>query len=612
MSRRTSGLCVRPLAIAGLALACSESAPERWQTPASDHVGSNVSPGTFEPGGGNVPDGPTGGSPSDSLSPMAPQSGGMGGTNTGDADDRPGADLDGTPSEPAAGQGAAPVLTYNPPEPAAAELLARTWKLSHSQYQAAVQALLGAEVDTDLFVADASNGVFENFSSVGLVRVDLADNYLDAASDIAAAVSSDALEELTSCDLSPTCAEQFIAELGARAFRRPLRAEEVSTYRDLFDLGASDGETERGFRAVVQGLLNSPHFLYRTEIGAASDEANDTFALTSYEVAELLAFSLLNAPPPDWLLAAAADDELVEPVSLRRHVDQLLEEPGVLTQLNRFLSQWLEIVHFDHVTKFEERFPGFEDVREDMAEETAEFLAQYGTTQNTFAELLLSPVPTVSRALDQFYLTGAAPPAEPQRIGVLGLGTVLSHHAKPHLTSPTLRGTFIRSRFFCQSITLPPGFTPPPLSETEVLGLARTTRELYQQHQTDPSCSTCHRLTDNIGFSLEEFDGAGRFRTIDDTQGFQDPVDSSSELTDSDVNRPINSHVDLSQALSESELVRQCMAIQAFRFYFGQGESERGLPPLLSGHEALRNGGNWADLITGLMTTESTWRRKRQ
>src|SRR5690606_22113407 len=119
-----------------------------------------------------------------------------------------------------------------------------------------------------------------------------------------------------------------------------------------------------------------------------------------------------------------------------------------------------------------------------MAEETAEFLAQYGTTQNTLAELLLSPVPTVSRALDQFYLTGAAPPAEPQRIGVLGLGTVLSHHAKPHLTSPTLRGTFIRSRFFCQSITLPPGFTPPPLSETEVLGLARTTRELYQQHQT--------------------------------------------------------------------------------------------------------------------------------
>lgn len=504
------------------------------------------------------------------------------------------------------------MLEFVPPQPASAELPARTWKLSHEQYAAAVEALLGVEVDTSLFVADGSNGIFENFSSVGLVRVDLADNYLDTAGKVAEELTTDALAGLTSCDLRAQCAEAFIAEFGARAFRRPLRSDEVATYLELFELGTSEGETEQGFRATVKGLLNSPHFLYRTELGAPEDETSELFTLTDHEVAELLAFSLLDGPPPEWLAAAADAGELTEPMTLRAHVDRLLAEPEALRQLNHFLTQWLEIGHFEQVTKFEERFPGFDDVREAMAEETSAFLAQFGTTQRSFAELLLSPVPSVSPRLDEFYLSGAAPPAEPQRVGVLGLGTVLSHHAKPHLTSPTLRGTFVRARFFCQNITLPVGFTPPPLSETEVLNVARTTRDLYLRHQTDPGCSTCHRLTDNIGFTLEEFDGAGRFRTIDDTQGFQDPVDSVSELTDSDVNRPISNHVELSQALAESELVRQCMAIQAFRFYFGQGESARGLPPLVRGHDALRNDGTLGDLIAGLMTTESTFRRKRQ
>src|SRR5690606_13177777 len=137
------------------------------------------------------------------------------------------------------------------------------------------------------------------------------------------------------------------------------------------------------------GLLNSPHFLYRTEIGAPDDEESETFGLTNHEVASLLSFSLLDKPPPEWLMVAADAGELTTQATLTTHVQRLLGEAGALDQLHRFLNQSLEIGHFEQVTKFEDRFPGFEEVREAMAEETANFLAQYGTTDNSFAQLLL-------------------------------------------------------------------------------------------------------------------------------------------------------------------------------------------------------------------------------
>lgn len=511
-----------------------------------------------------------------------------------------------------AGSPEAPVVNYSPPTPEAPELPARTWRLTHQQYAASVRAVVGVEPDLTNFAPELGNGMFVNYSSTNFVRVDLADNYFDTAKAVAQSLTQQQLAGLTDCNLQAACADSFIESMAMRAFRRPANPSEVAQYRSLYDAGAADGDALAGFRAVVQGLLNSPLFLYRTEVGASADEAASTFQLTDYEVASLLSYSLLNGPPSQSLLDAAAAGELTNPATLPAHVSALMSDPAATGQLRHFLSEWLEVHHFQDVEKFEDSFPGFATVKDLIEEETAAFLAQSGTSSSTLSNLLLDPVPSVGPSLDQFYFSDPSAPATGERNGVLALGAVLSHHAKPYLTSPTLRGTFVRKRFFCQEITLPPGFTPPPLSETESQGVATTTRDLYERHQTDPSCSGCHRLTDNIGFVMEAFDGAGRFRTIDVTQGAAEPIDPSAMLTDSDVNRPMSTVAELSQAISESELVTECLARQAYRFYFGQGETSRGLPPIINAHQSLQQSGQLGHMLASLMSTDSTFARVRQ
>jgi hypothetical protein len=414
-----------------------------------------------------------------------------------------------------------------------------------------------------------------------------------------------------------SCSAAFIGELARKVFRRPAPADLSARYQAIIDTAASSveaGALEAGFRAVVAAMVNSPLFLYRTEMGAEADAAKNDFELTDYEVASELSFSLLGRTPPDWLAELADAGALRDRATLRDAVQRLLSDPAANTELARFLTEWLEVHDFHENTKSEDVFPGFETAKPQMQAELAAFLEARGQQDNTLADLLVGAIPEVSPALTNYYFSDPSAPEDTSatsRAGVLGLGVVLSDHAKSYLTSPTLRGTFVRKRFFCQEITLPPDFTPPPLSETEMLDSARTTRELYEQHQADPTCAPCHNLTDNIGFVFEEFDGAGRVRTLDTTQGGAEPLNLASEITNSDVNRPLNSLSDLNTALSESAQVRQCLAQQAFRFYFGQGENSTTIPPIVAGSAAV-DGSTLGALVSGLFTTESTYLRVRE
>lgn len=493
-----------------------------------------------------------------------------------------------------------------------APLPARAWRLTHEQYRKSVVELTGVEPDLSNFSPETGNGKYTNFSSTSFVQIDLAQNYWNVAEEVAKTISRTKLSSLTSCDLTAACRDAFIAELGAHAFRMPVPAEVSLRLAAIYELAAQSGTPEAGYRAVLTAMLNSPHFLYRKELGGESAAAPENIQLTSSQVAEFLAYSLLDGPPPGWLqeLAKSGAFERDASAALSSAVERLLSEVDAKPTMARFITEWLEVNLFDSVEK-SEAFPGFSDVKPAMVEELNAFLAQSTGGERGLASLLTDPVPSVSPALDQFYLSDPSAPAAGERIGILGLGTVLSSHAKTYLTSPTQRGRFVRGRLFCRDITLPEGFTPPPLSETESLGLARTTRELYEQHQANPVCAECHRLTDNIGYALEAFDGAGRLRTLDTTQGASAPLNLLSELTDSDVNRPLTGAADLVSALSESSEVKACFARQAFRFYFGQVEGSPELPAVQAGHSRMVTEDSMQELLMGLLTSPNTLNRQR-
>nr|PZN26423.1 MAG: hypothetical protein DIU78_07765 [Pseudomonadota bacterium] len=530
----------------------------------------------------------------------------------------------GNPSTPSTPPSSPPVseasLPYTPPTPAAAELPARVWLLTPEQYGRAVQAVVGVMPDVSELDPIPDTGLYANMSDSGVVRVNQAMQYAAAAEAVTTRLTDAQLRALVPCGkLETSCKDDFIATTVRKAFRRGPTADDLSRYAEIFDLAATSGDAALPFRAVLRGVLTSPFFLYRTEIGAPADEANPRFRLTGAEVANLLAFSVTGGPPDEALLAAAERGELADRAGLEKHVRALLERPEASAQLARFLLEWLRLHRFGDVEKFENVFPGFADVKSAMLDEARAFLAANGGVRGTVAGLLTAPVGSTSPALDAFYRSDPSAAAGAPRIGLLSLGALLSTTAKQYLTSPTLRGLFIRDQLLCQHIALPDDFTPPPIEAAEAALAPRTTRELYDQHAREPACSSCHNKIDPLGYALEGFDGAGRSRTTEvyrspsfsaPSAGPQ-PIDTSGALVDTDVDRPFASYVDLAQALAESSWVKECVARQAFRFYFGQPETDRGIPPVVRGTEALLANGTLGDLIVNLLSSESTLERVR-
>jgi hypothetical protein len=496
-------------------------------------------------------------------------------------------------------------LPYAAPTPGPEALRARTWKLSHAEYARSVQAFLGVMPDTSLLTAELDNGVYPNMSGSGFVRVPLATDYYTLAETLTNGLSAAALAALVPGGaLVASAKDTFLASALEKAFRRPARADEITEYGTLFELGAGSGDVALGFRAVLRALVTSPNFLYRTEIG--SDSTAPSFTLTDHEVASLLSFSLLGEPPSSELYEKAGRGELTNVASLGAVVSELLASPRATQQLAAFATQWLKVHHFDsEVEKDEARFPDFAAIKQAMLDETTSFLGVNAGPTGTLGGLLTTPVPMPAGALGNFYRSEPSGGAGGVRTGVLALGTLLSARAKPTSSSPTLRGLFVRDRFLCQQIHLPEQ-QPPDIVETQIRQNPKTTRELYELHASQPACATCHLLLDSIGFNFEDLDAAGRFRTAENGVA----IDTTGQLLNTDVNGPMANHTDLANALAESEWVRECVATQAFRFYFGVVEADRGIPPVQAARLAI-GAGTFQDLVIAVMSSSSTFQRVR-
>jgi len=114
-------------------------------------------------------------------------------------------------------------------------------------------------------------------------------------------------------------------------------------------------------------------------------------------------------------------------------------------------------------------------------------------------------------------------PNHDQRGGLLAEGALLATTSYPDRTSPVLRGKWLLNNIF--GLPVPP---PPPGVDTnlETKPGAKTAsiRERLAQHRRNPSCNSCHSAIDPLGFTLENFDVIGGWRTVDESGK---PVDAS-------------------------------------------------------------------------------------
>lgn len=446
-------------------------------------------------------------------------------------------------------------------------------RLTHTQYDHTVEDLLGIDADfAGRFAPDDVVDGFANDAHALSVKDLLADQYRTAAETIAEEAVSTRWDEIMPCsarDGEAACAAEFIETVGARAFRRPLTADDVARYHGLWRQVTEETDFRTGIRWTLTALLQSPHFLYRSELGVRDGEA---FALTDHELASELSYLAWDTMPDAELTQLADAGELSDPAVLEAQVARLLADPRARHTLGDFVDSWLHLELLDQVTRDDPALTP--QIRQHMRGETQRYVASIADDEGTLDDLFLSDHTYVTDELAAHYGIDADGPADSEGYrrtdlggtpygGLLTQGSLLTSHALPTGSSPIHRGILVRERMLCQDLPPPPAnldTSPPAVDDT------KSTRDRYSQHSEDPACAACHSLIDPIGFAFEGFDGVGRSRDNDNGH----PIDDSGWIEQSPTSdSEFLGTPGLAEALVDGGDLQSCYVEMWTRYGFG-------------------------------------------
>ncbi len=444
---------------------------------------------------------------------------------------------------------------------------ARIRRLTRAEYDAAVKALLatalqpGSTLPTELRQSGFTRNDAQTVDSV----------FATAADQAAIALANDAKTRLSTvapCAAGATgaaaeaCAKTFIADFGARAFRRPLLPEENTALLALYQVGVGGTGYDSGIALVIRAVLQTPSFLYVTELGNGAGSGNIT--LSPYEIASELAFLFTGAPPDAALLADAKTGALLDPATRVSHAQRLLQAPSARAQLQTMTLQWLGLDRLDSQSKDTTLFPGFAALKPQLLDEARAFSDEVFFTQQGGVSMLLGAdftvaPPDVAKA---YGLSGSGKMslASTPRRGILSQGAFLAAYSNVADSGPIHRGAAIVRKVLCVAM-------PNPSDLKIVVTVPKpdpslTTRERFALHSTNPDCKSCHQVVDPAGFALEAYDTVGKYRTTENGK----PIDTSSNLTVSDAAGPFTTPTELLTKLSTSSDVQHCFARNLFRF----------------------------------------------
>lgn len=398
-------------------------------------------------------------------------------------------------------------------------------------------------VEQDVTMAEGPSVVSVSFDNDFYDEVAMADrnllvDYIEVIGPIGATSSNPLRDRIVVCDFvnqGDPCVRTIIEKFGARAFRHPLEPTDVDALMGLVKLAKDQGDSdEAGLHLALRAMLTSPRFLFRLELDA-DPTSNVSHALDDYELASRLSYFLWSSMPDDELFAAAAAGTLHEDAELERQVDRMILDPKARSMVDNFAGQWLFTrVLANHQADYQ-KFPTYTpDLANAMKAEADAFFTELLTSDTvgidqllianfTYANDLLAGhygLPAVgTSAMTRIDTTGT------DRGGVLRQGSLLTVTSNPDRTSPVKRGKWILTNILCDSPPDPPADIPS-VEKSDLVG--KTVREVFEVHRADPVCNSCHEVMDQLGFSLENFDAIGGWRT--DDNGL--PIDATGKLPD--------------------------------------------------------------------------------
>jgi mono/diheme cytochrome c family protein len=408
-------------------------------------------------------------------------------------------------------------------------------------------------------------------------------------------------------------ARELLASFAARAYRRPVSAKELERIGKVVDGALAEKLAFTETVGVgVQAILCSPSFLFRWELDPETAKPGDIRNLNDYEVASRLSYFLWSSMPDQQLFELAAKGELGKGDNLRREVTRMLADWRSQAFVRNFSTQWLQTRAVDEVEIDQSKFPKFNGkLRESMKEESRLFFEAIVKEDRSIYSLIDADFTYVDQRLAEHYGLPAIqgdrfqrvqlPPQSP-RGGVLGQGVVLLATSMPTRTSPVVRGKWVLE----QLLGTPPPPAPanvPPLEDAKVDKNAPL-RVRLEQHRTNPDCAVCHAKIDPVGFTLENFDAIGAWRTQDQNVR----IDASGVF-------PGGTKVDGVAGLKayvKSEKFTRAFAQKMMTYALGRGIERHDKAALDAIVRQTSAGGNkMSALITAIVTSDPFLKRKR-
>jgi Protein of unknown function (DUF1592)/Protein of unknown function (DUF1588)/Protein of unknown function (DUF1585)/Protein of unknown function (DUF1587)/Protein of unknown function (DUF1595)/Planctomycete cytochrome C len=408
-----------------------------------------------------------------------------------------------------------------------------------------------------------------------------------------------------------SCAKTILSTLARRAYRSPVTDAELETLLGFYQSGRNHGTFDQGIQQGLARILVSPRFVFRFERDPAEVPPGGVYRISDLELASRLSFFLWSSIPDDELLDLAIRNKLHDPAILEQQTRRMLKDPRADSLATNFGGQWLYLRELKNQRPESRDFN--ENLRQSFRRETELFLGSIIEEDRNVLDLLNADFTFVDERLARHYGIPGVHGSQFRRVkvpeerrGLLGQGSILLVTSVASRTSPVSRGKWVLENILGSAAPLPPP-NVPPLKENTAQTQPTSVRQRMEDHRTNPVCASCHKIMDPIGFSLENFDLIGRWRTTD--SGF--PIDATGALVDG---TKLDGPASLREALlSRSDRFVSTLTEKLMVYALGRGLKYTDMPAVRAvTREAAKSDNRFSSLILGIVKGEPFQMREVQ
>jgi hypothetical protein len=425
---------------------------------------------------------------------------------------------------------------------------------------------------------DGSDTEFSNIGSALSLTPDDAGRYEAAGYGLVDELLADASRrpKVVTCNVDTggdTCASGVLKAFARRAWRRPVSDDEAKGLMGPLTVAKQVGATPaQGLRYALASVLLSPYFIFKVERDA-NPASTTPRRLTGHELATRLSYALWATMPDAELFAAAEAEQLATDEQLAMQVNRMLSHPKAAALVHDFAAEWLDFAKLENHGVDAKVFPKFTPaLAAAMKSEAARFIEEFLQKDMSVTKMIDGGFTFVDATLAGHYgmLAPASTPAGQlarvdlaggNRIGLLTMGAFLMSTSKDTRTATVLRGQYVYNRLLCGALQFP-GIMVPPLPEDPTL----TGRQAAEQHASNPACSGCHMIMDQIGFAFEKFDAIGVYRETEAGQAIR----TDGQIPDHAGGYKFEGPLDLSRQIASDPRFVPCVTSKFMTFGIGR------------------------------------------